>query len=68
VATIPLGEFLGGGNCGGEIAYQIARVVGLDNDGHVYAPYLLGRLYDDWPDLRDTDRRSAPTRVGRGRL
>jgi hypothetical protein len=68
VATIPLGEFLGGGNCGGEIAYQIARVVGLDNDGHDYAPYLLGRLYDDWPDLRDTDRRSAPTRVGRGRL
>jgi hypothetical protein len=68
VGTILLGEFLGGGNCGGETAYQIADVVALDADGHDYAPYLLGRLYDDWPDLRNTDRRSAPTRVGRSRV
>lgn len=67
VATIPLGNFVGGGNCGGETAYQIVDVVALDADGFDYAPYLLGRLYDDWPDLRETDRRTAPTRVGRNR-
>jgi acetoacetate decarboxylase len=66
VATIPLGEFVEGGSIAGEQAYSISDVIPLDGDGHDYAPYLLGRLYDDWPDLRDrASRRPAPTRFER---
>lgn len=68
VATIPLGEFVEGGNIAGEQAYSISSVISLDGDGHDYAPYLLGRLYDDWPDVREqANRRPAPTRFERSR-
>ena len=54
VGTIPVGDFVDGGHLGGETSYIIRDVVELENDGHDYAPYLMGRLYDDWPDLRSS--------------
>lgn len=55
--TIPLGEFVGGGATGGELSATLVRVDPLEGDGNDYAPYLLGRLYDDWPDLRTDENR-----------
>jgi hypothetical protein len=64
VGTVPLGDFIDGGTLGGQTAYEIVDVVALDREAHDYAPYILGRLYDDWPDYRDTDgRRITQTRV-----
>lgn len=54
VGTIPVGDFVDGGHLGGETSYIIKEVVELQNDGHDYTPYLFGRLYDDWPDVRTT--------------
>lgn len=51
--TIPLGDALDAGQSGGETSYIIKEIVDLDGDGHDYTPYLLGRLYDDWPDVRE---------------
>mgnify|MGYP006198421239 CR=1 FL=1 len=31
---------------------DVEQVVDLSKDGVDYAPYLMGRLYDDWPDVR----------------
>lgn len=53
VGTVPIGEFVEGGNLGGQTAYELVDVVALDVQHDDYAPYILGRLYDDWPDLRD---------------
>lgn len=53
VGTVPLGQQVDGGHLGGETSYIIGQVVDLDGDEHDYAPYLLGRLYDDWPDVRE---------------
>lgn len=53
VGTIPLRGLLHAGHLGGETSYIIRDVVDLGGDGYDYAPYLLGRLYDDWPDVRD---------------
>lgn len=53
IATIPLGDFVGGGYTAGEMSYSIVDTISLDGDGSDYSPYLLGRLYDDWPDVRD---------------
>ena len=52
VGTVPVGEFLDGGHLGGETSYIVEQVVDLSKDGVDYAPYLMGRLYDDWPDVR----------------
>lgn len=52
VGTIPVGEFIGGGHLGGETSYIVKEVVELAEDGNDYTPYLMGRLYDDWPDVR----------------
>ncbi|AFL50324.1 acetoacetate decarboxylase [Sinorhizobium fredii] len=52
VSTIPLEGFIDGGHLGGETSYIIKDVVELENDGNDYTPYLMGRLYDDWPDVR----------------
>lgn len=52
IGTIPLGRFLDGAYLGGETTWHIDKVVELKNDGQNYAPYLMGRLYDDWPDVR----------------
>lgn len=53
VATIPLGDFVEGGQIGGETSYIVKEIKHLDADGNDYAPYLLGRLYDAWPDVED---------------
>ncbi len=52
VGTVPLGDFLDGGHLGGETSYVISEVVDLARDGNDYTPYLMGRLYDDWPDVQ----------------
>lgn len=52
VGTIPLGGFIGGAHIGGETSYNVESVIDLGGDGRDYTPYLMGRLYDDWPDLR----------------
>ncbi|MFL1526265.1 acetoacetate decarboxylase family protein [Pseudomonas sp. O230] len=52
VGTIPVGSYIEGGHLGGETFYNIEKVVDLSRDGVDYAPYLMGRLYDDWPDVR----------------
>lgn len=52
VGTVPLGEFIDGGHLGGETSYIVEKVVNLSGDGVDYAPYVMGRLYDDWPDVR----------------
>lgn len=52
VGTVPIGEFLDGGHLGGETSYIVEQVVDLSRNGVDYAPYLMGRLYDDWPDVR----------------
>lgn len=52
VSTVPLGSFIDGGHLGGETSYIVDTVVDLSKDGTDYAPYLMGRLYDDWPDVR----------------
>ena len=52
VGTVPVGEFLEGGHLGGETSYIVEQVLDLSKDGVDYAPYLMGRLYDDWPDVR----------------
>ncbi|HET6509107.1 MAG TPA: acetoacetate decarboxylase family protein [Baekduia sp.] len=57
VGTVPLGEQVDGAHLGGETSYIIRDVVDLDGDGNDYTPYLAGRLYDDWPDVRATDGR-----------
>jgi hypothetical protein len=54
IGSVPLGEFTGGGMTGGRMTWEIVDVVNLNDDGHDYAPYILGRMYDDWPDLRET--------------
>jgi len=51
-ADIPLGECTGAALVGGETSYIIREAIALDGDSHDYAPYLLGRLYDDWSDVR----------------
>jgi hypothetical protein len=64
IGTVPLGEFIEGGNLGGQTAYEIVEVSQLDLASAGYAPYILGRLYDDWPDYRDIDdRRPTASRV-----
>ncbi|MGO4588849.1 acetoacetate decarboxylase family protein [Paenarthrobacter sp. 2TAF44] len=57
VGTVPLGEFTTGGMTGGRMTWDIVDVINLNEDGNDYAPYILGRLYDDWPDLRSDDSR-----------
>lgn len=57
VATIPLGEQLDGGSLGGETSYIVREIVDLDGDGNDYAPYLLGRLYDEFPDVLEVEDR-----------
>lgn len=58
IASIPFGDYVGGGATGGELAATLVAVDSLDGDGNDYAPYILGRFYDDWPDLRsDWNRR-----------
>lgn len=52
LGTIPLKEFIDGGHLGGETSYIVKDVVELEGDGRDYTPYLMGRLYDDWPDVR----------------
>jgi acetoacetate decarboxylase len=52
VSTIPVHGFIDGGHLGGETSYIVKDVVELEGDGNDYAPYLMGRLYDDWPDVR----------------
>ncbi|CAN1600930.1 acetoacetate decarboxylase [Pseudomonas mediterranea] len=52
VGTVPVGDFIEGGHLGGETSYIVEQVVDLSKDGVDYAPYLMGRLYDDWPDVR----------------
>lgn len=59
IGSIPLGDYVGGGATGGELAATLVDVDPLDGDGHDYAPYLLGRFYDDWPDLRSDESRRA---------
>lgn len=51
VGEIPLGGLQNGGLGGGQTAYEVREVIDLSGDGYDYAPYLLGRLYDDWPDI-----------------
>lgn len=64
VGTVPLGAFVEGGSLGGQTAYDVVDVVQVDIDAHDYAPFILGRLYDDWPDFRDTvGRRATATRI-----
>jgi hypothetical protein len=64
VGTVPLGDFVEGGTLGGQTAYEVVEVTPLDIEAADYAPYILGRLYDDWPDFRDTaGRRETRTRV-----
>ncbi len=64
VGTVPLGAFVEGASTGGETSWDIVEVVDLSTDDHDYVPFILGRLYDDWPDLRVTDnRRTSQTRV-----
>jgi len=46
VATIPVGGFRNGWNVGGVDDYKIRDVVELEDDGHDYAPYIFGRLYN----------------------
>ncbi|KAA0084553.1 hypothetical protein CIW52_11170 [Mycolicibacterium sp. P9-64] len=65
--TIPLGDFTGGAAVGGETSYEILDTADLDDDGNDYAPYLLGRLYDDWPDLRAPGRVPMKLRLEKGR-
>lgn len=57
VASVPLGAQTDAGCLGGETSYIVRDVVDLDGDGNDYAPYLLGRLYDDWPDVRRVEDR-----------
>ncbi|MBS1843218.1 MAG: acetoacetate decarboxylase family protein [Actinobacteria bacterium] len=57
VATVKLGDLVDAGHYGGETSYVIRDIVELDGDGHAYAPYLMGRLYDDWPDVRELSDR-----------
>ncbi|KAA0084560.1 hypothetical protein CIW52_11210 [Mycolicibacterium sp. P9-64] len=59
IGTIPLGAFVGGGATGGELSATLAAVDPLDDDGNDYAPYLLARFYDDWPDYRDDSNRRS---------
>jgi acetoacetate decarboxylase len=61
VGTVPLGRFIEGGTLGGQTGYEIVDVVALDVDAVDYTPYILGRLYDDWPDFRDTEGRRVST-------
>ncbi|GAA4484518.1 acetoacetate decarboxylase family protein [Microbacterium panaciterrae] len=64
VGTVPLGAFVEGGNLGGQTAYEVVDVVPLDVERDDYAPFILGRLYDDWPDFRDTEgRRTTATLI-----
>lgn len=64
IGTVPIGDFIEGGTLGGQTAYEIVEVAPLDISEHDYAPFILGRLYDDWPDYRDTEgRRATATRV-----
>lgn len=56
-AEMPLGECLHAAIVGGETSYTVREAISLDNDGHDYAPYLLGRSYDDWPDVREINDR-----------
>jgi acetoacetate decarboxylase len=56
-AELKLGECVEAAIVGGETSYAVRNTVALDGDGHDYAPYLLGRFYDDWPDVRDTSGR-----------
>ena len=66
VGTVPLGSFVEGGTLGGQTAYEVVEVVPLNINEHDYSPYILGRLYDDWPDFRDTaGRRPTITQVNR---
>jgi acetoacetate decarboxylase len=57
VGTIPLGDQVDGGIYAGEMKYSLRARVDLDGDGNDYAPYLLGRLYDGFPDLLDQTNR-----------
>jgi acetoacetate decarboxylase len=57
VGTIPLGEQIDGGYYAGEMEYAVRERIDLDGDGNDYAPYLMGRLYDDFPDVLDQDGR-----------
>ena len=62
--TIELGDYVGGGLSGGETSYRVREVRDLSDDGHDYAPYLLGRLYDTWEDYDNREgRRPSPTGV-----
>lgn len=63
VGTVPLGEYTGGGMFAGESSYQLLDVVNLENDGNDYRPYVLGRMYDDWADLRVPGRERAGLRL-----
>jgi acetoacetate decarboxylase len=64
IDTIPLGEFVSGGLSGGETGYNVVEVRDLSNDGHDYAPYLLGRFYDTWEDYDVREgRQPSPTRL-----
>lgn len=65
VGSVPLGDFKEGGMTGGHMTWEIVDVVSLNDDGNDYAPYILGRMYDDWPDLRDdTSRRAGTSALG----
>jgi len=63
--TIPVGAFIDGGHIGGETSYVLQEVVELKDDGHDYAPYLMGRLYDDWPDVREPGNRRQASAAAR---
>lgn len=60
VATIPIGEFRGGGYIGGETTYAVRETIDLSGDGVDYAPYLLGRLHDEWPEAGERRIGFAP--------
>lgn len=62
VETLELGAFVSGGLSGGETGYRVTEVRDLTDDGHDYAPYLLGRLYDTWEDFESRENRQ-PSRT-----